>query len=219
VPRNLNFFDPTLFTGASALTATPSEPSVNTVTTQLTNYLTAEVNAGTITSDQETAALNVYNDAAVKSEFPAPNMRAALASLTGTVADGAIDQYTTTANVTGKPFTVVDFSSEVSNSAVIAETKGTPSTGRLRTLFKTQYEGESFLTLAPFLAHEMVHQDLVGGTPDLQDGIDEEEFAVTVETMVWSQELLVDPTQASNHTALSAHLNEDLLAMLNSGAN
>lgn len=216
-PTNLNYFDPALFPGAGALTTTPTEPSTNTVTTQLTNYLNAEVAAGTITSAQMTSALAVYNSSTVAAEIPAPNLRAALASLTGTVADSAIDQYTTGDNVTGKPFTVVDFSTEVSTSAIIAETKGNPTTKRLRTLFKTQYEGESFLTLAPFLAHEMVHQDFVGAGPDLQDGIDEEEFAVTVETMVWAQELLVSPTAAANHTSLSSHLNADLLAMLNSG--
>jgi hypothetical protein len=217
VPTQLQFFDPALFPGAAALTATPTEPSETTVTTQLTNYLNAEVSSGFITAAQETSALATYNDTTIKSLVPAPNMRAALASLTGTIGDSAIAQFTTGANVTGKPFTVIDFSTEVSNAAEIAETTGNTTTKRLRTLFKTGLEGESFLTLAPFLAHEAVHQDLVGADPKLQDGIPEEEFANCVETYVWSQELLQSPVIAAAHTELATHLNADLLAMLNSG--
>jgi len=216
-PTQLKFFDPALFPGAAALNTTPTEPSTNTVTTQLTAYLDKEVASGFITAAQKTAALAVYNDATVTSEVPAPNMRAALASLTGTIADGAIAQFTTNANVTGKPFTVIDFSTEVSSSAVIAETTGNVVTKRIRTLFKTSYKGENFLALAPFLAHEAVHQDVVGADPTLPDSIHEEEFANAIETYVWAQELTQDPTPASAHTELSTHLNADLLAMLNSG--
>ena len=203
--------------GQRALTATPTEPSTNTVTTQLTAYLNAEISAGFITSDQKTAALATYNDATITSEIPAPNMRAALASLTGTIANGAIAQFTTSANVTGKAFTVVDFSTEVSTAAEIAETTGNVTTKRIRTLFKTSFKGESFLTLAPFLAHEALHQDLVGADPTLPDAIPEEEFANSVETYVWAQELVNSPAVAAAHTELSTHLNADLLAMLNSG--
>src|SRR6185295_8169946 len=128
----------------------------------LTAYLNKGVSAGFITADQKQQALDVYNDAKVTAIIPAANMRAALASLVGTVAEAAINQYTTTANVTGKAFTVVDFSTEVSNAASIAETKGNPTTGRLRTLFKNSFKAESFLTIAPLLAHEAIHQDLVG---------------------------------------------------------
>ena len=217
VPTQFQFFDPSLFPSASALNTTPTEPSESTVTSQLTAYLNAEVSSGFITPDQKTAALATYNDATIKSEIPAPNMRAALASLTGTVADGAIAQFTTGANATGKAFTVVDFSTEVSSAAVIAETTGNVVTKRIRTLFKTSYEGENFLALAPFLAHEAVHQDLVGADPTLPDSIHEEEFANSVETYIWAQELLQSPSVAAAHTELTTHLNADLLAMLNSG--
>jgi hypothetical protein len=217
VPTQFQFFDPALFPAGSTLTATPNEPATNTVTTQLTSYLNAEVSSGFITPAQMTSALATYNDSTITALIPAPNLRAALASLTGTIADGAIAQFTTGANVTGKPFTVVDFSTEVSNAAEIAETTGNPATGRIRTLFKTSFKGESFLTLAPFLAHEAVHQDLVGANPTLQDAIPEEEFANSVETYVWSQELLNSPAIAAAHTELATHLNADVLAMLNSG--
>jgi hypothetical protein len=218
VPTQFKFFDPAQFSSASALTATPNLPSTNTVTAQLTAYLDKEVAAGFITSAQKTQALATYNDSTITSLVPSANMRAALASLTGTVAENAIAQFTTNANVTGKPFTVVDFSTEVSSSAVVAETTGNVSTKRIRTLFKTSFKGENFLALAPFLAHEALHQDVVGADPALQDGIPEEKFATTVETMVWAQELVIDPTPASAHTELSTHLNADLLAYLNSGS-
>lgn len=219
VPTQLKYFDPVLFqgTGSSALTATPNLQSTTTVTNQLTAYLDKEVAAGFITSAQKTQALATYNDANVQSIIPAANLRAALVSLTGTVAESAIAQFTTTGNASGKPFTVVDFSTEVSNAAVIAETTGNPTTKRIRTLLKTSFKGENFLALAPFLAHEAIHQDAVGSIPDLPDGINEEEFAVSVETYVWAQILVNDPTPADDHTELTTHLNADLLAMLNSG--
>ena len=98
-----------------------------------------------------TQALGVYNSTSITSEFPSPNIRAGLASLVGTFAEGAIDSYTTSDNASGKPFTVVDFSSEVSNAATIAETTGNVVTKRIRTLFKNSYKGENFLALAPIL--------------------------------------------------------------------
>ena len=218
VPTNLTkYFDPTLFPGAGTLTATPNAPSTQSVTTALTDYLDKAVAAGFLTADQKTQALATYNDSAITSIFPSANLRAGLAALTGTVAESAIASYTTTANASGKAYTVVDFSTEVSNAASIAETTGNPTTKRIRTLFKTSFKGESFLTLAPMLAHEAVHQDAVGSIPDLPDGINEEKFAVTVQEMVWAQLLLVDTSAADDHTALSTHHNANLLALLNSG--
>ncbi len=217
VPTQFQFFDPSLFPSGTALSPTPSVPTESSVTTQLTAYLTAEVADGIITSAQMTQALGVYNSTSITSEFPSPNIRAGLASLVGTFAEGAIDSYTTSDNASGKPFTVVDFSSEVSNAATIAETTGNVVTKRIRTLFKNSYKGENFLALAPILAHEAVRQDMVGADPNLPDGINESEVAVSFETLLWSQELLVTAAPASAHTALSTHLNEDLLSMLNSG--
>ena len=106
----------------------------------------------------DTSALALYNNSTIISEGPAPNMRAALASLTGTISDTAIDQFEPAITLTGKPFTVIDFSTEVSNAAEIAETTGNVTAERIHTLFKPSYEGESFLALAPMLAHEAVRQ-------------------------------------------------------------
>jgi hypothetical protein len=216
-PTQKVYFDPTLYSGAGALVATPTEPLSATVTSKLTAFLDKKVTLGQITADQKAAALTQFNDTTIKSIVPSANLRAALVSLVGTVAEDAIAQFTTGKNVTGKAFTVIDFSTEVSNSAVIAETTGNPVTKRIRTLLKTDLKGESFIALSAVLAHEAIHQDLVGGTPDLPDGINEEKFATTVGTMVWAQQLLVDKTPADDHTRLVTDLNAQLTAMLNSG--
>lgn len=216
-PTNLVYFSKTQYEDAANLTATPSQPSTNTVTTNLTAFLDKKVAAGIITADEKTAALAKFNDTTIKSLIPSANLRAALVSLVGTVAEGAIDAYTTTGNVTGKKFTIIDYSSEVSGSAVVSETKGNPTTGRLRTLYKTSFQGESFIALSANLAHEAVHQDIVGSTEDLPDGQNEEIFANTIDTIVWAEQLLVDSAPANDHTQLTTALNANLLAMLNSG--
>jgi len=102
----------------------------------------------------------------------------------------------------------------VSSSALVAETIINPDNSRLRTLIKSSFKGESFLSLSATMAHEAVHQD-TGAL--VVDGISEEMFANTIETMVWAQQLLIDKAPADDHTQLTTSQNALLLAMLNSG--
>lgn len=217
-PTNLNFFNQQQFANAPATTPTPNQPSGTTVLNDLTDFLDAKIAAGQINATQKQAALDRYNDPTTQSIIPSANLRAAMVSLVGTAGEGAILSMLTAANASGSPFTVIDFSTEVSQSAPIAETKGNPATGRLRTLFKTQFQGEPFQVLSVILAHEALHQDAVSGsTTSLPDSQNEEIFANTVETMIWAQQLLADPTLASRGTQLVTLENGQLLAMLNSG--
>jgi len=210
VATNLAFFNNSIFSSAPAVTATPTSPSSGTVTTNLNAYLDAKVNAGTLTTAQRTTALARFNDATTTSIVPNANLRAAMASLVGTVGEPAIEVMLTSANPTNQPFTVVDFSSEVSGGAVVAETKVSATTGRLRTLFKTSLQGEPFQVLATFLAHEALHTD----NPNSQN---EEIFANYVQTSVWAQNVLAQPSIVGAGTQLVTENNLLLMAALNSG--
>ena len=77
-------------------------------------------------------------------------------------------------------------------------------------MFKTSYAGEPFQALSAKLAHEGVHQDK-------DDNQNEEIAANTIETMVYAQQLEVDPSIANNGTTLIKADNEKLLAILDSG--
>lgn len=217
-PTDLSLFNQDLFSGAPAVTPTPNVPSEASVLADLTAFFNDKIAQGLLTSEQKTTALNQFNDVNNQSLVPAPNIRAGIVALVGTVAETAIDDLLGTDNVTGKKYTIIDFSTDVTGSATIAETKANPTTGRLRTLFKTTYRGEPFQVLSAMMAHEAVHQDIPDTvSPDLPDSINEEIFANTVETIVWAQHLMVDDSVASAGTQLVTERNASLLAMLNSG--
>jgi hypothetical protein len=217
-PTNLAFFNDTLFGAAPDVAATPTQPSEGAVLADLTQFLDAKVTAGNISTQQRQTALDQFGDPTNSSLVPSANLRAAIVSLVGTVAEPAISHLLDDDNVTGLKYTVIDFSTEVSGSVVVAETKGNPTTGRLRTVFKPSFAGEPFQALGAILAHEALHQDLVGATPNLPNGQNEEIFTNVVETMVYAQHLLIDPSIAQAGTQLVTQQNGMLLAMLNSGA-
>jgi hypothetical protein len=208
-PTNLAFFSKEQYDAAPNLTATPNQPSANATRTALTNFLNAKVTAGTITAGERDAALARFDDATVASLVPSANLRAAIVSLVGTIAEDAIPSLLDGANDTAQPYTVIDFSNEVSASAPIAETKVNQN-GRLRTLIKTSYQGESFIALSATMAHESLHQDAVNSQ-------NEEIFTNVVETLVWAQQLAIDPSPANDGTRLVTDLNANALAFLNSG--
>lgn len=216
-PMQVSRFSQSVYSNAANPVATPNEPSAQSVLNDLTAFLDAKVSAGTIDSAKKQFALDQFNNATNQSTVPSANLRAAIVSLVGTVAEPAITNLMGTDNVTAKRYTVIDFSTEVSGSTPIAETKGNPDTGRLRTLLKTSYKGESFQALSATLAHESLHQDLVGSTDKLPNSQNEEIFAVFVESVVWAQQLQIQPSLANAGTQLVQSQNTFLLSLLNSG--
>jgi hypothetical protein len=212
-PTNLTYFNKSIFAAAPNVTATPTQPSSNSVRAALVTFLGKKVAAGAITADEQTAALAKFDDATNASIVPSANLRAAIVSLVGTAAEPAIDSLLGTANATGKKYTVIDFSAtEISNNATVSETILNATTGRLRTLYKSSYQGESFINLSANIAHEALHQD-----GDQIDGQNEEIFANIIETLVYAEQLAIDSNPAKAGTQLSTSQNTLLLAMLNSG--
>lgn len=218
-PSDASYFDPAVFSASPAPTTANTTPSASTVRASLVAFLGRKVSAGTITSAQETSALATYDSSATAGYIPNANLRAALVSLTGTVAASAIQTILGKSNVTGKSWTLVDFgsSSDISVSAPTAETKLSTS-GRLQTLVRDTFSGESFEALSAILAREALHQGTVANpNGNTSDAIESEVVDNAVANTVYAQQLLTDPTPAGNGTKLVTYLNTQLLALLNSG--
>jgi len=92
----------------------------------------------------------------------------------------------------------------------VAQSTLNTKTNRLSTVIKPTFKGEDFRALSAFLAHEALHQDSV-------NGLQEEVFAVTCETLAYAQQAEVDSSFLANHTALVNFENERLMALLQSG--
>src|SRR5215207_5668586 len=142
-----------------------------TVTTTLNAFLQKKVDAGTITQAKKDQAMTTYNSAAAKARIVNANLRAALISLTGTFAEGAID------NFLGPNYLVVAFLDPGDASVEVAKTTARDTDGRLRTIFRPEYDGEPFQVLSAWVAHEALHQD-----NDFK--MQEEVIGVTVGTLV-----------------------------------
>jgi hypothetical protein len=208
-PTNHNLFTSDIYADSSTPDDTSTAPSDGAVTTALTTFLDAKVTDGFIDSTKRAMALSLFNDATVQGIIPNSNLRAGLVSLVGTVGEPAIDAIVNGANSTGKRWSLVSFSASVNPNAEIAETTLT-SGNRLRTLFKTDTPGESFVVLGAKLAHESMHQDT-------DDGVKEELYVNSVESYIYAQQLLVDPTIASQNTAIVKLDNTKLYALIESG--
>jgi len=207
-PNDVNLFSNTIFTGASAATVADQAIPEGTVTAALDAFLQKKVDKGIITAPQKVTALSQYNDATNRLRIPNHNLRAALISLTGTSADNAINVYLGTANVTGKPYTIIDFAN-TSEAAIIAQTRVT-SANRLETIIKPTFQGESFVALSAILAHESMHQD---NTFTIQ----EETVANIVQDVTYNEQINADPSVVDDGTSLVKYLNTQQLALLNSG--
>ena len=209
-PGNFNRFTNDLFAASPTPASASGSIAEATVTINLDNFLARKVALGVITQAQKDAAMTRYNSDAAKGTVPAANLRAALFSLTGTFAESAIASYLDGANLTGKPYTILAFQNPDDMTVPVAQTSVRPSDGRLRTVFKPEFQGESFQALSAWVAHEAIHQD---GSIGLQ----EEEFATTVEVLIVAQQAQTDPAFLKAGTKLINTENEKLYAMLNSG--
>jgi hypothetical protein len=175
----------------------------------LSAFLQRKVDKKFITAAQRTSALARYNSATTKSIIPDANLRAALVSLTGTLAEGAIAAYLDGKNLSGKAYTIIDFQDPPDPTALVAQSI-VAANGRIRTLVKPTFRGEAFQVLSAYLAHEALHQDTVGK-------LQEETIANVCETLTYAQQVLTDSSFISNGTNLVVGENEKLYALLESG--
>lgn len=223
LPTDVNYFTPDVFASANTPATANVTPAAATIRNNLVTFLDAKISKGLINAEQKATALAIFDGvgafSAATAIIPNANLRAGLASLVGTPGEPAIGSIIGKSNVTGKPWTTVEFNAAIGSSAPVGETKVSAS-NRLYTYIQPSMAGEPFQALGAVLAHEAMHQgtkdeaDANGVLPSSQD---EEIVTAAVETTIYAQAVLVQPTLAGNGTKLINRLNERLLALLNSG--
>lgn len=151
-------------------------------------------------------ALATFGDPMARAKFPEPTLRAALAALTGTIGEPAIEflLYRT-------PVALVNFGISVDSDTGVAGRVGAAdhwNDGRRYIVIDRLYRFAPFGAFSALLVHEALH------TGDNEDsaGLPEEAVASAVEALVYMEMLLTDPTLAqlpdeltrmsSNHMAL-----------------
>ena len=204
IPTNPNRFTSDIFAASGSPAGLSTDVPEATVTATLDGFLQKKVTNGVITQPQKDSAMALYNSAAAKARIENANLRAAVVSLTGTFAEAAIS------NFFGPNYLVVAFVDPGDATVEVAKTTARAEDGRLRTIFRPEYDGEPFQVLSAWVAHEALHQD-----NDFK--LQEEVVAVTVGTFVNMQQAQTDPGYLRVGTKLINKENEKILAFLNSG--
>lgn len=140
---------------------------------------------------------------------PSAKLRAALAGLTGSFAEPALEHLLTTNNCTGRPVNLIDFREIPDGGSLVARVVYEDD-GSRTVLLHPNLAGERIELLMPLLAHEAIHCDRV-------DPVEEEIAATAFDTLLYLQLLSVDPSLARTGTPLTRMFNLDAIAMINSG--
>lgn len=212
-PADKTFFSNERLVGGSTPTTANTAASESAVLAQLTAFLNRKVNnEKTISAAQRDAALANFNSSANKAIVPAHNLRAAIASLVGTIGEPAINFYFGTANSTGKTPLLVTFDgTQISSGATICEGSYT-SSDRYKLIWNPNYAGEHFAVLSGRLVHEAMHDSV-----DRTNSQDEEVVLNFVESVVYAQQAVTDFTITRGGTLYSTYANYRLMLTLNSG--
>ncbi len=170
--------------------------------------LDAHLQARGTNAELRTKALTRF-DAMPVEIVPSPKIRAALAALTGTFAEAAIDYLLTDQNCTAKPAALIAFQEPPEAPDLIGRVTFTSDRRRIISL-NPKTEGDRIEHLLPLLLHEAIHCDR-------DDGRFEEIAATALDTFLYMQLVAVDPTLVESNTPLARDLNVDAVAMINSG--
>jgi hypothetical protein len=140
---------------------------------------------------------------------PSPRLRAALAALTGTFAEPAIDYLLTDANCTGRPIAALLIQVPPEMPSLFARVTFAAD-GRRVISVNPAIEGERLERLMSILAHESVHCDNRASRT-------EEIAATAFDTLLYITLLATNPDMSRDGTRLTKELNLDAVAMINSG--
>lgn len=165
--------------------------------------------------------LAVYNNPLAIQKISDPTLRAALAALTGTIGEPAIAFLLRRAPVSAIYFGVVLHYGEGIPTGTTAAPYDLPD-GTWVIVFDSRYRYNPFETLSALLFHESLHVEFpaASATSAKPDGVGqaEETTAISLETIVYMQMLLTDPSLARSPDALTRGANNQaVLARLNSG--
>ncbi len=199
MPRDPDFFDP-----AEAREPDPAADDAAAMREVLRAHLVSRGSEAEDVAD----ALGLY-DAIPADTVPSPKIRAALAALTGTFAEGAIASLLTGDNCTGRPAARIDFQVPPGVERLLARVTYAPDGARVLSLHPDTRD-DRFELLMPLLAHEAIHCDR-------EDGRVEEIAATAFDTLLYLQLVAADPGLARERTRLARELRIGALALINSG--
>ena len=153
-------------------------------------------------------ALAIY-DAMPVDIVTSPKLRAALAALTGTFAEPALESLLTGENCTGLPAARIAFETPPGGPELIARVTYLGTGARVISV-NPFAEGERIEHLMPILAHEAVHCDGL-------DGRAEELAATAFDGLLYLNLVAAEPELARTKTRVARELNIDAVALINSG--
>jgi hypothetical protein len=171
--------------------------------------------------DRVRDGLAVFANPTARLKIPDPTLRAALASLTGTLGEPAIAYLLYQAPVAAVHFGTVVFPGESIPQDVPASAMQEPG-GVYEIVFDGRHRFDPFGDFAALLFHEALHVEspIPDSSPDAKPngvGLPEEATAVALETIVYMQTLQTDPTLALLPDELTRGNNHLALVRLNSG--
>lgn len=166
--------------------------------------------------------LAIFDNSLAEQKIPDPTLRAALAALTGTIGEPAIEFLLTEAPVSSVFFGVVIHSRDGVPTGMTATVYSMPDSTWV-IVFDSLLRYNSFKSLSALLFHEMLHietpaaGDEPGTKPD-GAGMAEETIAISLESIIYMQMLLTDPSIARLPDFLTRSGNNVLaLVRINSG--
>jgi hypothetical protein len=162
--------------------------------------------------DRMLDGIKVFDNPLVRQKVPEPTLRAALAALTGTLGEPAIDFVTYQSPVTLIHFGVYLLDGEGIPTHVAGVYTYPDDT--IQILIDRRYRYLPFTALSALLFHESLH----AGLDNDEAGLSEEAVASALESLVYMQMLLVDPSIATLPDDLTRFGgNHQAVVRLNSG--
>lgn len=210
-PKDINLFTKDAFPSASTapLSGSGRILTEQTAYTELRSLLRLRLSRGTIDRAEYQRLLDLYSAENTKQTVPDPTMRAALLSLGGTVASGAIDTVLSGENESGRIFQRVDFDPTLMVSVAGSFPAPNGTEGRI-IKFNENLRRTRFEAIGAVIAHEVAHDDATNSR-------NEEVLIDLVRILVWAQVIRERPRLAKINDLGVRSNNTLLLALLNSG--
>jgi hypothetical protein len=205
VPTDLTLLQNHVYPGGGPMTPAPGNgPSVAQASSMLDAYEKVEFPSDPATRAQ---AMAVFNDPTAKSKITSPSLRAALAALTGTIAESAI----------GYVLHHTEPSTAQSVSAVRFGSTPNPSATAMfvghEIIFNQRYKGENPFTFVRIMAHEPLH----GGEATSSNSNYEEAVNSSLDDLVYLRQISRHPGLARLGTELARVNNINGMWRLNGG--
>ncbi len=201
----LEFTDPKVFDEAVIAPVTDADRDPAAMRKVLEQHFDARKSP----EEMKKAGLAAYDQIAVAT-VPSPKARAALAALTGTFAEAALQSLFSNDNCTGKPAALIAFQPPPELPDLLARATLARDGRRIISL-NPKIEGERIEPLMSILAHEAIHCDNKGSRI-------EEVASTSFDTFFYLEMLSAFPELPATGTVLVRELNINALAMINSGA-